>query len=97
MSQHWHHEGKHSFYLGWDKPLQGFFLVVYPKHDPRSERPEHLWSNLDLAESHPKTFAGFAQVMEQYGAPPPAELLANLVDDKRTGRAPKHPLANLFG
>lgn len=97
MSQNWHHTDTHSFYLGWDEPLQGYFLVVYDRHDPSAERDlEPLWSNLDCLDSHPDIFDAFAAVMVHYGAPPSSKLLETLQRDKVQGRRTRHPLADLF-
>lgn len=54
MSQHHFyttHEGVGAHvYMGWDKPLQGFFLVIEKDND----EDEPFWSNLNnCIEPHP--------------------------------------------
>ena len=94
MSQYWHHDETYSVLTGFDRPMQGFFLVIYPsgddgtKHDP-------LWSNLDHVPAHPETFAHFAPVLERFNLRLPPDLIERVQRDQREQRGAKHPWADL--
>lgn len=60
---------------GWDRPLQGFFLVIMDSDG------EVLASNLELPESHPKDFGVFQQMLDEYGIVLPAEMVDEIIDD----------------
>lgn len=88
----WHHTHDKSLLLGWDRPLQGYYLVIYPKHDPKGEHPDHLWANLDFETPHPEDFAVFERALELFDVELPEEVYCELDRQKREGRGPKHPL-----
>ena len=98
MSQHWHHTEAHDVLVGFDKPLQGYFLVIYPKGG-RDGAEDPTWSNLDAkkGESHPEDFSSFDAVLKEFGIALPDELRQTLEADKEAEAAPRHPFANLFG
>lgn len=75
MSQHRFNGGKYSVLCGWDKPLQGFFLVI-------EENDELQYSNLNEYESHPKSFDAFLIVLARFGIDMSDELLHQLNQDK---------------
>lgn len=75
MSQHRFSGGKYSVLCGWDKPLQGFFLVI-------KEDDEVQYSNLYEAESHPKSFDVFLIVLARFGIDISDKLLDQLYQDK---------------
>lgn len=75
MSQHRFNGGKYSVLCGWDKPLQGFFLVI-------EENEELQYSNLYEAEPHPKSFDNFLIVLARFGIDMSDELLHQLNQDK---------------
>lgn len=85
MSQHTFtattHNGRDVEVLtGWDRPLQGFFLVVQ-EVGARDDR--YVFSNLDLPvwESHPRDFDGFMRVLADLGIKVPQGLLEELLLD----------------
>ena len=65
---------------GWDRPLQGFFLVI---EETEGDVDEPLFSNLDQPISHPPTFAPWLAVLQRTGITIPDSLLANLAGDQR--------------
>ena len=75
MSQHIFNGGIYSIFCGWDKPLQGFFLVI-------EENNELRYSNLNEYESHPKSFDPFLIVLARFGIDISDELLCKLYQDK---------------
>lgn len=71
---------------GWDRPLQGFFLVI-ERTDliaDASDKDRYLFSNLDLPldQTHPKTFTAFIEVLNKLGVVLPDSLLGALYADK---------------
>ena len=98
MSQYWNHTEAHDVLVGFDRPLQGYFLVIYPKGG-RDGDVDPLWSNLDAGRSgsHPEDFGAYSAVLEQFDVTLSAEMRRNLDADKEEERAPRHPLATLFG
>lgn len=66
---------------GWDRPLQGYFLLVKPVPDPG----HYLFCNLDVPDdvpSHPQTWDFFQAKLEEFGIPMPKGLLQHLQADK---------------
>lgn len=71
------HEGKNTEVLmGWDRPLQGFFLVIDQGDD------EPLWSNLYQKESHPKTLEPFIKELHSRGIELPRAMVAEMEQDR---------------
>jgi hypothetical protein len=60
---------------GWDRPLQGFFLVIMDSDG------EVLASNLELPVSHPKNFSEFKPFLDKYGIVLPDEMVDEIIDD----------------
>ncbi len=81
MSQHHfftEHEGKKTHVLmGWDRPLQGYFLVIHKE----SDRDGLYWSNLDSEESHPKTLQPFIDVLQKFTIVLPEEMIRAIQRD----------------
>lgn len=96
MSQRWYTNAEHTVLVGYDRPLQGFFAVVWTRGaDP--DRDEPLWSNLEERLSHPPTPEPWLQVLrERFGITLPERLLAELEEDGVREFGPPHPLADLF-
>ncbi len=66
---------------GWDRPLQGFFLVIERiDHGDRDDDP-YLFSNLDIRESHPKSFECFRNVLDEFGIAVPEEMIDEILRD----------------
>ncbi|PMM26314.1 hypothetical protein BCT58_08190 [Vibrio lentus] len=60
---------------GWDRPLQGFFLVI--------EKSDELqYSNLFENDPHPKSFDVFLIVLARFGIPMPQRILTALYENK---------------
>ncbi|HDY8067258.1 TPA: hypothetical protein RQK90_004309 [Vibrio vulnificus] len=78
MSQHTFDVSSYHVLCGWDRPLQGYFLVI--EHD---EHDAPLYSNLYEAPSHPDTFDVFLVVLARFGLPVPDGLIEALEQDKR--------------
>lgn len=86
MSQHLFETTLHgeavTILMGWDKPLQGFFLVIDYNN---SECDEPLWSNLNQIDPHPKTLDKFILVLNEFNfdIPVPQEMIDAVLQDKR--------------
>ena len=71
------HEGKNTeVFMGWDRPLQGFFLVI----DQGGDEP--LWSNLYQEESHPKTLEPFINELQSRGIELPRAMIEEMKQDR---------------
>lgn len=66
---------------GWDRPLQGYFLIV-ESLDDQDPGDSYLFDNLMLEHSHPKSFDGFYSVLRKMGIHVPEQLLTELYFDK---------------
>lgn len=66
---------------GWDRPLQGFFLVV---EEVGAEDENYVFTNLDLpaGQSHPKDYRVFQRVLDELGVSIPDGLLEELLIDQ---------------
>ena len=51
---------------GWDRPLQGFFLVV-SRVNAKGREEGCVFSNLECQESHPKSFDPFRAKLQNLG------------------------------
>ena len=72
------HKGKKTeVFMGWDRPLQGFFLVI----DQGGEEP--LWSNLDQEVSHPNSLTPFLVELNNRGINAPESMISELLEDQR--------------
>lgn len=71
-----HERKKTEVLMGWDRPLQGFFLVIDQGDD------EPLWSNLYQEESHPKTLEPFIKELHSRGIKLPQAMVAEMEQDR---------------
>ena len=82
MSQHHfftlHDNKKTQILLGWDRPLQGFFLVIDRDGD-NVDTP--FWSNLYIKESHPKKIDSFLLVLKENGINLPEAVIQEVIKD----------------
>lgn len=63
--------------MGWDRPLQGYFLVI--QFLDRDDN--YLWSNLDHEDSHPKALDRFLQVLKDFGLEIPPPMIQEIKSD----------------
>lgn len=67
-------------FLGWDRPLQGYFMFIErPNRDDEEEK--YLYSNLDETESHPKTLDVFLTVLDCFRISLPQQMIDEVVID----------------
>jgi len=74
---------KHPAYvlLGWDKSLQGYFMVVDYLNHPRSSP---LFNHADLTEPYPNSIDYFLRVLEKELAfPVPDEMIIEIIQDAK--------------
>ncbi|AUR52060.1 hypothetical protein [Aquella oligotrophica] len=81
MSQHHfyttHQSQKTHVLMGWDRPLQGYFMVI----EKGEMQDEPYWSNLSQEESHPKTLLPFIVVLEQLNIKIPQRMIIEIMED----------------
>ena len=63
---------------GWDRPLQGCFMVIEYLD---SDAGEMLYSNLDDADSHPPSFAKFLGILAGHGIRLPDDMVHAIQTD----------------
>ncbi|MBY0380194.1 MAG: hypothetical protein K2P99_07335 [Burkholderiales bacterium] len=82
MSQHHfftlHENKKTHILLGWDRPLQGFFLVIERDGD---DVDIPFWSNLFIKESHPKKIDPFLLILKERGISLPDAVIEEVIKD----------------
>lgn len=81
MSQHHfytiHQDQKTHVLMGWDRPLQGYFMVI----TKGKECIEPFWSNLSQEESHPKTIMPYIAVLDQFSIKIPQQMIIEILED----------------
>lgn len=77
MTQHIFIDSNYQVFCGWDRPLQGYFLVI-----TIDGFDEPSYSNLDEAISHPDSFDPFLKVLDKFRLTLPVGLLDALEEDK---------------
>ncbi|MCW8348709.1 hypothetical protein MD535_22225 [Vibrio sp. ZSDZ65] len=77
MSQRTFQTHQYSILCGWDRPLQGYFLVIEDK-----DQDDPIYSNLDEPTPHPKVFDLFEAVLKRFGIVLPDDILIALYVDK---------------
>lgn len=90
MSQHvlkTQHDGRPvKVLMGWDRPLQGFFMVI-ERMDPRAPdvnmpdddgEESYLYCNLDHEDSHPITLTPFLKVLSDLGIKVPDAMIKDV-------------------
>lgn len=103
MSQHrystMHEKRPVCVLVGWDKPLQGFFLVIEYED---SMDDEYLYSNLeDLSLvafcGLPPTFDHFSKKLQEFGIDLPGVMLQELEMDKRSNTGNRTVVYDMSG
>lgn len=91
MSRHMfdtQHQGRPvQVVLGWDRPLQGFFMTIEwmdldPEKVPDHE-PLFLFDNLEELVSHPSTLDGYRSKLAEFGIEVPAAMFEAAEADRR--------------
>jgi hypothetical protein len=67
--------------MGWDRPLQGFFMVIHDLEAP-VEDDGLIYSNLDEPDSHPQVLDPFTEKLEELGIQVPAAMIEEVKDDQ---------------
>jgi hypothetical protein len=97
VSQHWFDdETKNvSVLLGWDRPLQYFFCVVFPfTNDKHRLSEDYLYSNLVEPNAFDiTTHEHFRDLLHwRFGVVLPEELVQVLLEDQRKGIKHEQPI-----
>ncbi len=82
MSQHYFSNSHYDVLVGWDRPLQGFFLVIDEEHSD-GNMPLTVYTNLCEKVPHPKTFDHFESVLKRFGVELPNALMEELLVDQK--------------
>lgn len=96
MSQH-HFYTQHDsvithVLMGWDRPLQGFFMVIEKEKD--LDHP--FWSNLSETDHpHPRTLNPFLEVLDQLSIAIPTPMIEALLEDQRSNTGNKQVIHRL--
>ncbi len=70
---------------GWDRRMQGFYLVVdYVEERDRTDPDQPIFSNLSSGDSHPKTFVPFDLQLEKMGVVIPNAMRLAIIRDGET-------------
>ncbi len=98
MSQHIyftsHNNELTSVLMGWDKPLQGFFMVI-DKPDLGLDEP--FWSNLiDHIPNYPKTLDSFLKVLSKFKISVPKQMIEEVLADGEQNFGNKEVLHSFF-
>ena len=92
MSQHTlitEHEGrKVKVLMGWDRPLQGYFLVV--EYIDTNKNDEYLYSNLEQKVSHPKSMQPFLDALSVLSILLPKAMIDDVKNDAMMNIGNKH-------
>lgn len=64
--------------MGWDRPLQGFFMVI---DETQNLSDEYVYSNLEEEVPHPKSLEPFIQKLQELGIPVPEKMLQAVEED----------------
>lgn len=74
---------------GWDRPLQGFFLVIEWLNAPKDTEEPYLFSNLNMEESHPKAYDYFRKVLAEFGIIVPQQMIEEILRDGEENKGNK--------
>ena len=81
MSQHYfittHDKLETIVTMGWDRPLQGYFMFI----EKESDKNEPFWLNLNEREPHPKTLNQFLMVLDRLGIFLPVQMIDEVWND----------------
>ena len=95
MSQHHfytlHQHEKTHILMGYDRPLQGFFLVI----EKTSDGDYPFWSNLDQPVSHPKQLGPFLDILHGLNIQLPDQMIAEIIQDAKDNIGNKQVLHQL--
>lgn len=95
MSQHHfytiHENQKTHVLMGWDRPLQGYFMVI----TKGKESNDPFWSNLYQEESHPKTIVPYTTLLEQLSIKLPQQMIIEILEDGENNVGNKVVVHNL--
>lgn len=91
MSQHLfctlHDNTPTRILMGWDRPLQGYFMVI---EKPDIDEDEPFWSNLTHCEpSHPKNLKPFLAVLKKLSITVPLKMIEEVLEDGVTNHGNK--------
>lgn len=72
--------------MGWDRPLQGFFMLI-ERLGISDENPDiYLYNNLDQELPHPKELKPFLNALDELDIELPAGMVAAIEADKADNR-----------
>jgi len=78
----------YNILTGWDRPLQGFFLVVFVGDD--DDEDEMIYSNLNdihlVNTPQPPHYQYFDELLDEMGVALPSDLKIALEEDKQVNR-----------
>jgi hypothetical protein len=88
--QHWYDDPERgvSILVGWDRPLQYFFCVVFPFTKDKNKLEEHLYSNLDEEDGDNIQELHVYQKLlhERFKVELPEDLVLQILEDQMNNR-----------
>lgn len=76
-------------FAGWDRPLQGFFMMVEDLSASEDTNDPYIYNNLAQKNSHPKTFEPFIHALVDLGIIIPKEMIDEIVADSKVNMGNK--------
>lgn len=96
MTKHWYDDeaANVSVMIGWDKPLQYFYCVVYPYRQDKNQIADHLYSNLDEADGTEITdLSRYQRLLKgRFNVTLPETLVTRLIEDQLNNLGEKRRL-----
>ena len=86
MSQHvlevaMQDERKVHVLMGWDRPLEGYFMVAWYLDKNGEDTDDYLFNNLEQEISHPKQIDYYVNWLENRGIHLPVEMIDDIKQD----------------
>ncbi len=82
MSQHSYslkHNGEETnIMMGWDKPLQYFFMII----EKESDIDEPFWSNLNQLEPYQKNLNFYLKILNELNIKLPPQMIEEVMEDQ---------------
>lgn len=67
--------------MGWDRPLQGYFMMIEKKNLKEEDENPYIFNNLEIKNSHPITLQPFLNVLDELGIEIPDKMIGEVEAD----------------
>jgi uncharacterized protein (DUF924 family) len=89
MSQHFLNTNGLHILMGWDRPLQYYFLLIQSDAQAAEESDVYLYSNLDDSNSETYALLDYVEILERMGARPHDNMLNEILADAKANTGNK--------